>query len=198
MHLDARLQNLLCLRFCPTFPGREKGRLLVPGIVSLGMATLFFSMSCGYRLSSARKDPPAGIQSLGIPTFVNNTHSYKIEQLITAAVLKEFSARTRIPVNSRTSGVDAVLFGEIRNVSSSPVTFGSDTFGSAFLVTVEISAKLVRIEDGSVLWEDEGFLYRERYVLNSKTTDFFSEQTPALERLSNEFAASLASTILNR
>ena len=94
--------------------------------------------------------------------------------------------------------MDAVLLGEIRSVSSSPVTFGTDTFGSAFLVTVQMGVKLVRLKDGKVLWQNPDYLFRERYVFNSKVVDFFSEESPALERLAREFAASLASTVLNQ
>jgi hypothetical protein len=143
------------------------------------------------------------VQSLGIPTFRNLTPQYKIEQLITRAVLKEFSTRTRATVNSSSSGVDMVLEGEIRNVSSSPVTFGtqtegSQTTGSAFLVTVQMSVKLKRLRDSAVIWQNDDFLYRERYVLNSSVRDFFFEENPALERLAKSFAARLASEILGR
>jgi hypothetical protein len=161
-------------------------------------ASTVMAAGCGYRVRSAVGNLPSGIQSLGVPTFENRTYEYKVEQQITGAVLKEFSLRTRIRVSSRKTGVDAVLLGEIRNISSSPVTFGSDTFGSAFLVTVQVSVKLVRLKDSAVLWENSDFLFRERYQLNSKVSDFFNEEGPALDRLSREFAASLVSTVLNR
>jgi hypothetical protein len=153
--------------------------------------------ACGYQVRSSIRSLPAGIQSLGIPTFRNTTPQYKVEQQISAAVLKEFTTRTRIPINSNSTGVDALLIGEIRSVSSSPVTFGTDSFASAFLVTVQMSVKLVRTSDSKVLWENSDFLFRERYVLNAKLSDFFSEENPALERLSRDFASSLVSTVLN-
>lgn len=159
---------------------------------------MILCLACGYRIHSSVKSLPAGIGSLGIPTFRNLTPQYRLEQRITAAVLKEFSIRTRIAVSSRSTDVDVVLVGEIRNAISSPVTFGTDTFGSAFLVTVQVSVKLVRVKDSTVLWENNDFLFRERYVLPSRAHDFFSEEGPALERLSREFAASLASTVLSR
>jgi hypothetical protein len=117
--------------------------------------------------------------------------------------LKEFSVRTRAAVDSSNSGVDMILLGEIRRVSSVPVTFGtqtsgSQTFGSAFLVELQLSVKLVRVRDSSVIWQNENFLFRERYVLNSNVRDFFSEENPALERLARGFAASLASSVLDR
>jgi hypothetical protein len=141
---------------------------------------------------------PAGITSLGIPTFTNQTQSYRLEQKLTRAVLSEFLSRTRMRVTSTSADADAVLYGEIRSLSSSPVTFGQDTFASAFLVTVQVSVKLVRRSDGKILWENPDFMFRERYVLDPRVTEFFSEQNPALERLARDFAGNLASTVLNQ
>ncbi len=166
-------------------------------------ALLVFCPSCGYRVRSSVGKLPSDAQSLGIPTFRNLTSQYKIEQIISRAVLSEFAARTRTPVHSSSSGVDMVLVGEIRNVSSSPVSFGtqaggSQTTGSTFLVTVEMSVKLVRLKDSAVIWQNEDFRFRESYALNNSVRDFFSEENPALERLAKNFAASLASAILHR
>jgi hypothetical protein len=159
--------------------------------------------ACGYRVRSSAGKLPSGIQSIGIPTFQNRTDRNKIEQMISSAVLKEFSLRTRTPINSSNSGVDAVLLGEIQKVSSVPATFGtqtigSQTFGSAFLITVEGAIKLVRTRDSKILWQNERFLFRERYVLNANVREFFSEDNPALERLARSFASSLAGAILDR
>jgi len=166
--------------------------------------TLFFlcllglPAACGYRVVSSVQNLPGGVRSLGIPTFKNETREYQVEQRITAAVLKEFMLRTRVPVSSKSSGVDAVLLGEVRNVSSNPEAFGTDAFASAFLVTVQMSVKLVRLKDGVVIWENPDFTFHGRYVLTTKVTEFFSEENAAVERLAAEFATSLASTILTR
>lgn len=168
------------------------------GLLLLMAASGLMVPGCGYRVKSSAGALPAGIRSLGIPTFENRTYQFKLEQQLTGAVLKEFALRTRVPVSSNRSGVDAVLIGEIKNISSSPVTFGSDSFGSAFLVTVQIGVKLVRVKDSKVLWENPDYLYRERYQLSRDVKNFFSEEGPALERLSRDFAASLASVVLNR
>jgi len=161
-------------------------------------AVLLLNSGCGYRITPAVKTLPAGIQSLGIPTFKNLTSQFRIEQMMTSAVLKEFSARTHAAVNSNSSGVDVVLLGEIQSISTSPIAFGTeDSFANTFLVTVQISAKLVRLKDSSIIWENSNYLFRERYVLNSEVSNFFSEENPALERLTHEFAGALTSTILN-
>jgi hypothetical protein len=165
-------------------------------VILLVMCFGLAAADCGYRLRSSVGSLPQGIQSLGIPTFQNLTNQYKLEQRLTGAVLKEFNLRTRVPVLSENSDVDAVLLGEINTVRSTPVTFGERSFGSAFLVTVEISAKIIRLKDSTVVWQNKDFVFVERYALNSDVRDFFSEENPALDRLAQSFAASLVSTIL--
>jgi hypothetical protein len=169
------------------------------GLLALSLLGIaLFAAGCSYHVVGSARNLPAGVRSLGIPTFKNDTKEFKIEQRITSAVLREFALRTRVPVNSNSSGVDAVLQGEIRNLSASPVTFSTSAFASAFLVTVEASVKLVRVKDGAVLWENTGIAFRGQYVLSSQVTQFFSEENAAIERLAGDFAASLASTILSR
>jgi hypothetical protein len=168
------------------------------GRAALLLVLLAAAAACGYRVVGSVQDLPGGVRSLGIPTFKNETREYKLEQRITAAVLKEFTLRTRVPVNSRSTGVDAVLLGEVKDLSSNPEAFGTDAFASAFLVTAHMSIKLVRLKDSKVIWENPDFTFHARYVLTTKVTEFFSEENAAIERLSGELAASLASTILTR
>lgn len=167
------------------------------------LGTLLIYSACGYGLRSSVSKLPYDMQSLGIPTFKNLSSTPGIEQIVTRALLQEFSLRTRSHIDSSNSGVDAVILGEVRGMTSTPVTFGtqknsSQTLGTAFLVTVHVSAKLVRMHDSVVLWQNDDFVFRERYALNANVKDFFSEENPALERMANSFAASLASSILNR
>ena len=164
------------------------------------VATLF--PNCGYRVRSAVGQLPEGAMSIGIPTFRNLTSEPEIEQILTRALLREFNARTRGRVNSSDSDTDLTLLGEVKNVSAVPVTFGAQnsgelTFSSAFQITVSISAKLVRRRDSAIVWENENFIFRERYLLNSDVRNFFSGDNPAFERLARNFAASLAGVILD-
>ncbi|MDR0311409.1 MAG: LPS assembly lipoprotein LptE [Acidobacteriota bacterium] len=165
------------------------------------LAPLLFH-GCGYRVRSAVGQLPGGAKSIGIPTFRNLTGEPGIEQMLTRAILREFSARTRGRVDSSDAAADLVLLGEVKNVSAVPVTFGAQnsgelTFSSTFQVTVRIGVKLVRQRDSAVVWENESFVFRERCLLNSDVRDFFAEDTPALERLARNFAAALAGTVFS-
>jgi len=163
-------------------------------------ATLFGLLACntgcGYKVRSSVGSLPENIQSLGIPTFGNITTHYRLEQLVTGAVLKAFNAGTRIPVHSGQSGVDAVLFGEIQSVQSTPVTFDPRSFGAAYMVTLQMRARLIRQKDSKIIWRNEKLIFRERYTLNSDVKDFFSEENPALERMAGDLAVSLVNSVI--
>jgi outer membrane lipopolysaccharide assembly protein LptE/RlpB len=165
-------------------------------IAALLIVLVLGNTGCGYKVRSSVGSLPEGIQSLEIPTFENLTTHYRLEQLITGAVLKAFNARTRIPVHSGLSGADAVLFGEIQSVQSTPVTFDPRSFGSAYMVTLQISARLIRQEDSNIIWRNESLIFRERYTLNSDVKDFFSEENPALGRIADDLAESLVNSII--
>ena len=170
-------------------------------LIILAFYTLLLP-GCGYRVRSAVGQLPGGAESIGIPTLRNFTGEPEIEQILTRALLREFSARTRGRVNSENSGTDLVLSGEVKEVNAVPVTFGlqdsgNRTFSSAFQVTVRIGAKLVRQRDSAVIWENENFVFRERYLLNSDVRDFFAGENPAFERLARNFASALASVVFS-
>ena len=173
----------------------------IPLKIALIIAVLLLPC-CGYRVRSAVGQLPGGAESIGIPTFRNLTNEPEIEQMLTRALLREFTARTRGRVDSSDSNADLLLLGEVKNVNAVPVTFGTQnsgelTFSSAFQITVHIGAKLVRRSDSAVVWENEDFVFRERYLMNSDVRDFFDEDNPALERLSRNFAAALAGVVFS-
>ncbi|MBN2338394.1 MAG: hypothetical protein JXP48_07615 [Acidobacteria bacterium] len=179
------------------------GRMRMLVLALLVPALLVPVAGCGYRLAGSRGRLPGDARSLGIPTLSNLSHQHGIEQTLTAALLEEFTLRSGGRVDSRHTGVDAVLLGDILEVTSTPVTFGTEqagsrTFGTSFLVTVRSSVRLVRTGDNAVLWQNPDFVFRERYALNASVADFFSEENPALERLARSFAASIAGAVLER
>ena len=174
---------------------------LIYMFIILQIAVLLFS-GCGYRVRSAVGRLPGGAESIGIPTFQNKTDEPEVEQMLTRELLREFAARARGRVNSNDSETDLVLLGEVKDVSVVPVTFGAQnsgelTFSSAFQITVRVGAKLVRLRDSAVVWENEDFVFRERTLLDSDARDFFAGYNPAFERIARNFAAALAGLVIN-
>jgi len=49
---------------------------------------------------------------------------------------------------------------------------------------------------GHVLFENQNYSFRQQYQVSREVTSFFEEGTPALQRLSQDFARTLVSDIL--
>ena len=49
---------------------------------------------------------------------------------------------------------------------------------------------------GKVLFQNPAYVFREQYQVSQEPSSFFEEDSPALERLSREFARTLVSNVL--
>ncbi|MGH9681712.1 MAG: LPS assembly lipoprotein LptE [Candidatus Acidiferrales bacterium] len=154
---------------------------------------------------------PAGIQVIAVPTIVNRTNRYRIEQRMTEAVVREFLERTKYRIVPNADSADAVLHAEITSFEATPIVFdttpgpnstpvpninATTTSATAMLVSVHMKVLLEDRETKQVLYKNDNYLFREPYELSSDPTKFFDEQSPALERMSRDFASRLVADIL--
>jgi hypothetical protein len=51
-------------------------------------------------------------------------------------------------------------------------------------------------KQGKVLYQNLSYIFREQYQVSRELSSFFEEDSPALQRLSREFARTLVSNIL--
>jgi hypothetical protein len=49
---------------------------------------------------------------------------------------------------------------------------------------------------GKVLYQNPSYVFREQYQVSRELSSFFEEDSPAMQRLSREFARTLVSNIL--
>jgi outer membrane lipopolysaccharide assembly protein LptE/RlpB len=152
---------------------------------------------CGYHTGGHAVTIPEDIQTVAIPEFINATQNYKIEQRLTAAVVREMITRTHYHiVNQTSSEADATLSGTVLGTSSQPLTYDSQT-GRTASAMVAVSMKVALTDKkGKVIYENPSYVFREQYQISQTLNSFFQEDSPALERLSREFARSLVSDIL--
>lgn len=153
--------------------------------------------SCGYSTAGKAVRIPASVQTVAIPAFVNKTQSYRLEQVITSAVVKEFIGRTRFHVvNQATEDADATLRGTVLSAQVAPLTYDSQTGrASSALVTVNLRVTLTD-RKGTVLFENPNYVFREEYQVSREISSFFEEESPALERLSRDLARTLVADVL--
>ncbi len=173
--------------------GRKPARNLRFSALLLLLATA----GCGYHTVGHSVQLPASVKTIAIPTFKNETNTYRIEQMLTKSVVREFTTRTHYQVLNDASDIaDATLRGTVLSTSASPLTYNSAT-GQAASVLIVVSMK-VSLSDrqGKVIYQNPAYLFREQYEVSQDLASFFEEDSPAFRRLSQDFARTLVSNIL--
>ena len=162
-----------------------------------GVAVVMNS-GCGYRMASdTAMGIPASIKTIAVPSFVNETFQYKIEQRLTEAVTREFMSRTAYRIQTETEGSDAVMRGAVTSIYSTPIVFDpSSGRTSRVLITVGMRVIIEDTRTGQRILEANDLLFRETYEVSGDPSEYFEEDQPALERLSRHVASSLVSTVL--
>ena len=160
------------------------------------MAILAIS-SCGYHTAGHINRLPESVRVIAIPGFVNKTQTYRIEQILTRDVVREFVSRTSYQVvNGNSDSADATLKCTVVSTASSPLTYDAQTGrASSDVVTITMKVSLVD-RSGRVLFENQNFTFRDVYQVSREIASFFDEETPALQRMSRDFARTLVSNIM--
>ena len=166
-------------------------------LVSSIAALLLLATSCGYHTSAHGVRLPPDMHTIYVPAFANATTTYHIEQILTAAVVRELRSRTNYRIVSTNDGtVDATLNGTVVNALYYPLTYNSQTGGiSSSVVVVTAKVSLVSSK-GKVLWDNPYLTYREQYQIANNGPNFFEEESPALDRVASAFSQTLVSDML--
>jgi Lipopolysaccharide-assembly len=125
---------------------------------------------------------------------------------MTQAVVREFTDRTRLNVTATgAEDADATVSGTIISESVQPLTYRTQTAAvqagqttsvtSSFLVTINVNV-VVTDRDQRVLYQHNNYVFHEQFETTADPTSFIEEDSPAVQRLSRDFAQSLVSDIL--
>jgi outer membrane lipopolysaccharide assembly protein LptE/RlpB len=163
--------------------------------MAAGLLLLF--TACGYHTAGHVSTLPQNIKVLAVPAFVNQSRTFRIEQSLTQAVVHELTTRTNYQIVNRPSDVaDAILHGTVLTTSASPLTYDSQT-GRVESALVVVSMKVSLVDrEGKILFQNPAYVFREQYQVSQELSSFFEEDSPAVGRLSRDFAKTLVSNIL--
>jgi outer membrane lipopolysaccharide assembly protein LptE/RlpB len=160
-------------------------------------AILLALTGCGYHTLGAATHLPAGVTTIAVPLFTTRTVAYHTETVMTDAVIRELTTRTRLrvlPTDNPDAG--ATLHGTILQEVVSPLTYNSSTQqSSSFIVTIVASVTL-NAADGTVLYQNKNIVYREQYQSTTDLATFIQEDPAAVERLSRAFARQVVADLL--
>jgi len=153
--------------------------------------------SCGYHVSGHAGVLPKTIKTIAIPPLTNLTARYKLNELLTADLAREFISRTRYQIVADSNEADAILTGGVINFMSYPTVFDPVSGrASGVQVIVYLQLNLVNRRTGEVLFSRPNMDVRERYEISVDPKAYFDESGPAMVRLSRDVARSVVSAIL--
>jgi hypothetical protein len=175
------------------------------GVLATGALT-----GCGYALVGRGMVVDPDIKKIGVPTFSNSSSKPGLELKITHGVIEELLKRGRFDVVSESSGVNAVVSGELVSYRASPVGFsdtgaiaasGKDsgaptTQASRYEISVTAKVKYTKTGADEPIWSNEGFVFKDEYDLGSDPSTFLDRESQALDRLAESFARTLVSNML--
>jgi outer membrane lipopolysaccharide assembly protein LptE/RlpB len=182
---------------------RSRSNLVIPSRAEsvvknlLPLLLLALVTSCGYHTAGHTVQLPENVKTIAVPAFKNETPTYRIEQMLTSSVVREFTTRTHYRILSDPSdAADATLRGTVLSTSASPLAYDTAT-GRAASVLIVVSMKVSLADrNGKVLYQNPAYLFREQYEVSQDLASFFEEDSPAFRRLSQDFARTLVSNIL--
>jgi Lipopolysaccharide-assembly len=165
------------------------------------LCVLCAAPGCGYALAGRGSFLPDYVRTIGIPTFLNRTTVFNLETMLTEKVRAEFIGRGKYQTLPESTGVDALLTGEVANVAIVPSSFNTQQLATRYSIIMTARIELKDMRTNKVLWENAGVTFREEYDATGGTSvldpaAFFQQDTTALERMSTAFARTIVSSIL--
>jgi hypothetical protein len=159
---------------------------------------LLAATGCGYHTMGSAAHIPEDVHSVAVPFFENRTQFSHTEVALTEATAHELNTRTKLRVLPREDAgdADAVLKGTVLSESIVPYTYNVTTGqSSSYMITLTASVSLTD-RDGRVLYRHDGYTFHQQYEATSDLGTFVQEDSPAMTRLSRDFAQTLVSDML--
>lgn len=172
--------------------GNRAVRRLAPFV-----ALLLFAGGCGYHAGGRGALIPPDVKTIAVPVFKNETPQFKVEQQLTGAVTQELIERTQYRLTQEPSAADAVLKGTVKEIRQGVATFNPQTGGASTIqIEVVVGVEMTDLHSKKVIFSNPNYVFREQYQVSSSATTLIEEDPAALARLSQDFARSLVTDIL--
>ena len=142
-------------------------------LLSISVALL---LGCGYQMVGKETHLPAGLTSVAIPTFANQTFEPGIEVPFTQGFLREFIQDRRVKVVDR-GDADSTLEGVIKDFRIASVSYDRSGFVLEYQTTVILDLTLKR-RTGEVIWKQSDLSETRWYRASSNV--LFNEASKAL------------------
>lgn len=156
---------------------------------------------CGYTLAGRGSYLPSYIHRIGLPQFANETSIIDVDRRITDHVRAELAGRGKYTIVPDTTGVDALLSGDILSVTLTPAAFNAENQATRYALTLTAKVEFKDMKANKVIWSNPSMQYREEFDVTTANSGadvqaFLGQDVNAIERVATEFARAVVSAIL--
>lgn len=171
-----------------------RGRRREAGVLLLLLAMA--AAACGYALVGRGSSLPESIKVVQFTTLENRTPQVELEQRFSAAINRELVSRGRFRVQPGAAGANAVISGTVLAFDLYPVAFDAQGRATDYQVRVTASVSMKTLPEGKALWENPAFTFRDNYQFSATTASYTDLINDAIDRVSDRFAQSLVTSLL--
>ena len=153
---------------------------------------------CGYALAGRGSSLPATIKTVGIPLLENRTPYSRLEIVMTDRLRTEFIGRNKYRVVHETTGVEAVLKGEIIGFSLQTAALNEQQLSSRQLVTIVLKVSFINASDNEVLWSNDALTFRDEYQFAAggiSATALVDQERSTMERIATDASRTIVTAI---
>jgi len=152
---------------------------------------------CGYHTAGSATHIPPSVRTLAVPIFATRVQAFHTEMDFTRAVITELNTRTKYRIlNSDTTTADATLHGTILAQVITPLTYDATTSQTSSYLVAVTARVVLTAHDGTVLYRNDAITFREQYQSTQDLSGFIQEGSPAISRMSRDFAQTLVGDML--
>lgn len=156
---------------------RVRGR--ARGVRGVTLAVVVLTLvGCGYQFAGGGRSFDAGLRTIGVRTFANETREIGVEKRLAMAIEREFVIRGPLRVAAAEEG-DLQLTGTVRSAEDRPVAFNKDDEPLIYQTILALDLELRRRDTGTVIWQVRGLRVADAYesvasVVVTTSSDFRS------------------------
>jgi outer membrane lipopolysaccharide assembly protein LptE/RlpB len=160
---------------------------LTSRILFLIFVCLFCLTACGYRFAGSGEFPK-GVKYIFIEVLENRTSKSGVERIVTNQLIFEFSRQRESSLVSNRQKADAVLKGTINSIRTQTISRVGTELASEREVIMTIDLRLIKKDDGTVIWAASGISDREAYDVDSVKVETDRNEDTAIARLSERIS----------
>lgn len=138
---------------------RRRDRTLGPLAV---LAVAVAITGCGYQFAAGGRQFDAGIRTIGVKTFANQTREIGVEKKLAMAIEREFVIRGPLKV-ADVDESDLQLTGTVKAAEDRPVAFNRDDEVLIYQTVLSLDLELRKREGGAVVWRVQGLRVTDDY-----------------------------------